>query len=504
VKREPRPPAADRAARWALAAVLLVALVLRVRGVPFGFPLAVHPDEPSILDAALQMLSTGDPNPHFFAYPSLMIYVQAVVQGLQYLTGAALGHYDAVADMSVPTIYRAARLLTVTISVATVAATFHVARTLFGPLAGAAAALLLATSSLHAEYGFIAVVDEPMVLWIVLSLVPAARVLRGTARPLDYALGGLCVGLAAGTKYTGVWCFAPLLAAHVAARGWRTLFCAEFALFLGVLVATFLATTPFALFDARSFLDDVRREGRHYATGHPGYEGGSTSYAFHLVALCRGIGPLAVILALAGCAALAASAPRTLAVLAAFPAAYLLFVGSYPVRFERNALALLPFAAIAAGAAVARANELRRNRTPALAALLLLVLAGASVQAVAAWRHAAEVTLPDTRWLAKVWIETNLPEGSRIAREHYTPPLDETRFEVTPLGYHGLAKHPTGGYDYLIASSDDYGRFLDAPERYPQRAAAYTELFEKHTLVTEFTSEHDTTNGPTIRVLAPR
>jgi len=481
--------------------VLVVALVLRARGIPFGFPLAVHPDEPAILDAALQMLRTGDPNPHFFAYPSLMIYAQALVQGLQYLTGAALGHYDAVADMGVPTVYRAARLLTVGLSVATVAATFQVTRTLFGPLAGAAAALLLATSSLHSEYGFVAIVDEPTVLWVVLSMVPAARVLRGTARPLDYLLGGLCVGLAAGTKYTGVWCFAPLLAAHVAAKRWRSLLCAELALFVGVAIAAFAATTPFALLDASTFLHDVRAEGRHYATGHPGYEGGPTAYGFHLVALCRGIGPVAALLALAGMAALAASDRRKLAVLAAFPAIYLLFVGSFPVRFERSALALLPFAAIAAGAAVARAGELGRHRTPAVAALLVLVLSSAGVQAVASWRHASEITLPDTRWLAKVWIESNLPEGSRIAREHYTPPLDATRFDVAELGYHGLGKHPTDGFDYLVASSDDYGRFLDDPDRYLEQAAAYRELFERCEVVWEIAAERGVTTGPTIRVL---
>ena len=504
MEREPRSGRLERAARWALPCILLVSLTTRVRGVPFGFPLAVHPDEPAIIDAALQMLRTGDLNPHFFSYPSLMIYLQAAAQGLQYLTGATLGHFESVADMTVPTVYRVGRLLTVSLSVATVAAVFAVARGLFGTTAGLVAALLLATSSLHAAHGFLITVDEPMVLWVVLSLLPATRILQGSSRLRDYALGGVCVGLAAGTKYTGVCCLAPLLAAQVAGHGWRSLFSRDVAALGGLAVASFLLTTPFAALDPSGFVEGVRREARHYASGHPGYENSATSFGFHLSALWRGMGPLAVTLALAAAGAMALFDRKRLAVVAAFPLLYFLFVGSYPVRFERNALALLPFVAIAAGWAVSKIVE--SPRRPALLAALFIsiVLGNASFQALASWRHAEEVTLPDTRVLAKLWIEQNLPAGSRVGREHYTPPLDRSRFEVTDLGYFGLSEVSPAPFDYLVASSDDYARFLASPTRYPDRAAAYQALFDRCDLVAEFLPTPHTTTGPTIRVLSPR
>ena len=504
MEREPRTGRLERAARWALPCILLVALTIRVRGIPFGFPLAVHPDEPAIIDAALQMLRTGDLHPHFFSYPSLMIYAQTVLQGLQYLAGATLGHFDAVADMTVPTVYRAGRLLTVSLSVATVGAAFAVARGLFGTTAGLVAALLLATSSLHAAHGFLITVDEPMVLWVVLSLLPATRILQGSTRLRDYLLGGLCVGLAAGTKYTGLWCVAPLLTAQVAGHGWRSLISREVATLGGLAAATFLLTTPFAALDPGGFVEGIRSEARHYAGGHPGYENPATSFGFHLKAVWRGMGPLAVTLALAGTGAMALFDRRRLAVVGAFPLLYFLFVGSYPVRFERNALALLPFVAIGAGWAVAKVVESRRR--PALLAVLFIsiVLSSAGFQALASWRHAEEVTLPDTRVLAKLWIEQNLPEDAHIGREHYTPPLDDVRFEVTDLGYFGLSEVSPAPFDYLVASSDDYARFLASPDRYPERAAAYQTLFDQCDLVAEFLPTPHTTTGPTIRVLSPR
>ena len=40
---------------------------------------ALGVDEPEVMERAVRMMKTGDFNPHFFDYPSLYMYVQAVV-----------------------------------------------------------------------------------------------------------------------------------------------------------------------------------------------------------------------------------------------------------------------------------------------------------------------------------------------------------------------------------------------------------------------------------------
>ena len=64
--------------------VLLTAVGLRLWFVSAGVPHAVAIDEPQVVDRALRILHTGDWNTHLFDYPSLVIYVQAVVAIVRY------------------------------------------------------------------------------------------------------------------------------------------------------------------------------------------------------------------------------------------------------------------------------------------------------------------------------------------------------------------------------------------------------------------------------------
>ncbi|MDB4698654.1 hypothetical protein OAF45_00760, partial [Candidatus Latescibacteria bacterium] len=72
-------------AAWLLAAILLVGLALRVWGLAFGLPnISCRPDESTLVHRALA-IGAGDPNPHFFNYPSLHFYLLAAVYGAYYI-----------------------------------------------------------------------------------------------------------------------------------------------------------------------------------------------------------------------------------------------------------------------------------------------------------------------------------------------------------------------------------------------------------------------------------
>ena len=62
----------------ALVPVWGIAAFLRLWGIGFGLPDDFHPDEPTVIETAFRMASFGDLNPHFFTWPSLFFYLNAL------------------------------------------------------------------------------------------------------------------------------------------------------------------------------------------------------------------------------------------------------------------------------------------------------------------------------------------------------------------------------------------------------------------------------------------
>jgi hypothetical protein len=132
--------------------------------------------------------------------------------------------------------------------------------------------------------------------------------------------------------------------------------------------------------------------------------------------------------------------------------------------------------------------------------LIFTVVSGVYAQAHKVLDYNRLITLPDTRWTSKIWIEENIPPGAIIAREHYTPPVDNKRFKVDDLGFCGLIKTSLDGYDYIIASSSDYSRFFNDEKRYPVQSKKYKEIFSKYELVKEFVPDYIKAGGPRISI----
>ena len=59
--------------------IIIIAFVMRIVNIRFGYPLQKHADESILVNAALGMIKTGDLNPHNFQYPSFTIYLQALL-----------------------------------------------------------------------------------------------------------------------------------------------------------------------------------------------------------------------------------------------------------------------------------------------------------------------------------------------------------------------------------------------------------------------------------------
>jgi hypothetical protein len=202
------PPARAPGRGWAdsrwggtpalLAVLLALAAVLRVVGIRYGLPFGnlLNPDEQSIVPRAWKLVHGGGGDPHWFDYPTLLMYVNAPFQAWQ----------------SEPS-YLTARIVAVVLALGSVATTWWLGRRAYGPHAGAVAAAIATASTLHVAYSREAVTDIPLALG-----VGAALALMVTGR---IEIAGAVAGLATGFKYPGVFLVVPLV---VAAWGaWRRL-----------------------------------------------------------------------------------------------------------------------------------------------------------------------------------------------------------------------------------------------------------------------------------------
>ncbi len=482
---------------------MVLAAALRLPGVEFDLPLFTHPDEGFIVDHSMAMLANGDSNPRWFEYPSLVLYLNSAL----YASGAKLIGAASAADVDPVQLRRWARTMTVVFAVATVPVVYAAAALAFGQAAGLAAAFLMAASRLHVANSFAVTTDAPAAFGVALALWAALAIALEGATPRRHLLAGAAVGLAAGTKYPAVFVALSVIVAHFASAGfdprqiWRR----------GALAgasaagAVFLATTPWSVLDFETFRATLSWQSEHFATGHAGAQTASaTSYGQYLAWSPDTLGIAGGLLTLAGLATTLRTRPRAAFVLLAFPAAYLAMMGSHKVAFERYLVLLLPAFVVMASASVGLVARLPK-RAAAIGAVALCVawFAAIASEAVASREYVVMRTLPDTRLLADTWIRANLPKGARVGREFSTPKLDGSGLRVTDLGTFGLIRGlPLGDFDFLVASSADYGRFVNHPEMYPRQAKEYARKFEFYPEIARFTATPGQVSGPTILVLA--
>jgi 4-amino-4-deoxy-L-arabinose transferase-like glycosyltransferase len=413
----------------ALAALLALAAALRIGGLDSGLPFGLlDPDEQSLVPRAWRMVHGAGLDPHWFDYPTLVVYLLAPFQAWQ----------------AAPS-YLAARAVIVALALAGVAAAWWLGRRAYGPTAGAIAAAFTAVEVTHVAYSHVAVTDVPLTLGVAVCLA-----LCVTGR-LEWA--GVAAGLAASAKYPGVFLAVPIVAAGW--RRWRRV-----AVSLALAGAAFLATSPFVAVHPLQAWEDASRVQRLARAGWLGFEHDHWAGIAFSSRLWHGAGP-AVLVALLGLVLALWRRSRADVVLASFVVVYFLDLLTIRAHFDRYVLPLVPALGALAG----------RVRYLAPVTLLLLVVP-------LAWsvRDDGRLTRTDPRIAAYHWIERNLPGRARIAVDPSLPPLQG--FEEVPLMLPGpgrphdanrdVARLRALGVRYVVLTGAVEDRVRAAAERYPQ------------------------------------
>jgi hypothetical protein len=452
--------------RWggplaALGAILAVAAALRAVGIQYGLPFGnlLNPDEQSIVPRAWKLVHGGGGDPHWFDYPTLLMYVNAPFQAWQ----------------SQPS-FLTARIVAVALALGSIVNAWWLGRRAYGQTAGAVAGAITAVCTIHVAYSREAVTDVPLALGVgaALALMVSGRI----------ELAGVAAGLATGFKYPGVFLVVPLVVAAWG-RWWRL------AGAVAAMVVAFLATSPFVLVHGHQAWHDAFRVQRLARKGWLGFEHDHAAPIAFVDRLWHGLGP-ALIVCAAGLAIALIRRTRTDLVLVSFVLVYFADLMTLRAHFDRYTLPLVPALAALAG----------RLRALAPVTLLLLV-----VPLTWTIRDDKRLTKTDTRVVAAHWIARNVPPGTRVAADPSTPSLASLRILRLQLPgpkrpfdeSRDLGRLRREGVRDVIVSGAVTDRVLAARDRYPREARFYDELAGRATRI-YYLAPGDGRAGPWVAV----
>jgi 4-amino-4-deoxy-L-arabinose transferase-like glycosyltransferase len=464
-----RFPSRRRAAELTvLALIIAVAAAARLWYLDAGIPHAVGIDEPQIVDRSLRILHTGDWNPHIFDYPTLVIYLHAMVAIARFLWGALQGEWASLDAFSIASVYATGRAVAAVIGVATVWLTYKVGAELSSRRVALLAAAQMAVLPLHVRESHFILTDVPMTALTTLTLWLSVRAAR-LASVRGYAGAGAASGLAAAAKYNGGVALVAVLTAWVLGERSSPDRLRKLGAIAGAAALGFLIAAPYTILDLPAFLDGFAAQFSRFAAPSNTADAAWLLYLKHLSPPSgRGLVPLA----LAGMAILlwrASARVRWMPVIL-FTLTYLYMLSTHSHVFGRYALPLLPPLCLCSSVAVFAAIDATPRfralaRPPARRALTLvvvmMVLYGPAAATVR-WLDLQKRS--DTRAMAAEWLKANTPRATRVAVENSGPTyLDQAGFKV--VGSELLFEHPVDWYrqrvDYLIISAGDLSKYSE-------------------------------------------
>ncbi len=422
-----------------LAILLALAVILRLIGIGYGFPLFLVNDEPAIVLGALKMieLKTLIPALHeeefrtVLYYPPFASYVYlGALLPVLFVHYAMLGFPGPVAyadhlalDPSV--VWIAARIVTILFSLVVIALAYHLARRVTASNRAALfGAAFLSFSFFHLQ------VSQVVRHWMLASLfLYAAWFVALRIRESDswkgYSAAGAFAGLAIGVNTSAAIALLPALIAHFTKRG-QTLvrslissrFLAMVAFAIGIAVlATILY--PYGLTRGEGASSVSGDLGRRFASLQTKNIGEWASFLMEYARLLIRYEITIVIAAIIGAIALWRKnlffVGMLLAVVVTYITALYLFFNGIP----RALVFLLPGFAVLAGYGADRSMNWLENHFPAYRAsifavpLIIGVIFFAYPLALD-FRYAYLFSRDDTRLVALEWIREYIPAGSKI------------------------------------------------------------------------------------------
>ncbi len=470
--------------------ILAVAAILRLWGVNWGMPYIFHPDERFMISRGVYFFG-GDFNPHLFIYPSLLMYILFIFNGLEYAIGRLLSAFHSLEEFTnlyhsdPATFYIPNRIVIVLFALLSIYMVYKIAREIKNPETGLLAASLLALLPVHVMHSHFVTTDVPCVAFVLLSFFYSLRIIDSNETK-NYILAAVFGGMAASIKYNGGMVVFCMIMAHWI-RAWNEeqvslkqrikriltyTLSSKLILNCFLSVFIFILTSPYVVLDFNSFLNDFLFQLSVQRRGHGlifvGIEN-KIFYEIFVVFKNWGGWPF-LILMFSG---LLYSLKRVNAKIFLFLfwiVIYCLALFSSNDLFIRYTILLIPFLIILAAKAVY--EGMYERRTTAVKAIFIALFSIAILyMTVFSFLISKSMSGQDARIQAKKWFEKTAAKSNSVGimlsatgmQTRDDPPIDSTFAIYRDRSLNELlAKNP----DWIIISSYDYVDYMRIREKY--------------------------------------
>ncbi len=490
--------------RALLFGILATGFLLRFSGIGWGLPYLFHPDEFQVVNVYLSMLKAHSLNPHYFIYPALPFYINGFFYAIYYRLLRWTGTFHNSSDIAFPqmlimgtgiiadqNVYYIGRLVSIAFGVGTIYLSYRCAKEISkNPFIGLLAAAFTAVSNANIIQSRLILPNIFVAFFAILTLWFSLR-LFATGQTRYYLLAGIAVGLTIGSKYNGAVVAVTLVAAHflrTGRKGWGDprLYLAGF--FAGI---GFLATNVYTVLDFKDFFAEIFAGRDAYVLGWPGFA--DIPLVYYSTYLFRFEGIVAAA-ALAGILYAVLKRQPYFLIAGSFPFLYLVMLSMMKYYNEHTLLHMLPFVDVIAACFLGLVIEKGQARLPnkkllARAGTILLIFIAVAWPLRESIMNGKNSLQVNSRTTAQVWIEQNIPQGSRIGLEAYSPYVDPLKYDV--VGVSGFLPHERNWYEenhfeYLVFSQGMYGRYYYNPEKFAAEIEQYEQLFASLKLVKIF------------------
>lgn len=526
-----------------IAAIVVVALCLRLCGINFGLPALNDPDELMFELGALRMLRGGTLNPGWFGHPAtttmyMLALIDAGVFCVSWLTGLVAGPADFAKAvwLNPGWIILPGRVMIALCGMLTVGLTARLGGRLFDRRTGLLAAALLAINPVHVFWSQVIRSDIMASLFMLLCLLATLEFARG-GKQRAVILAGLWLGLAVATKWpfaaAGLGMVGAVLLRIANDRGDRDRALRLFLLSGVAALCTLIVVSPFLVIDFPTAQHDLIGEVQPY---HLGATGGSPFWNlgwYIRQPLRGGLGLAGLALTLVGLpVAVRHREARAILGLPAF--GFLILLLASRTVWDRWALPLFPILSIV-GACGAfwvlekLAARFARGWEPLAKVVLAFACAGPLLLTNVA--QSAQ-RLNDTRQEASRWMVAHIPPGKTVLLEHFgfdlvrrpnlflfpagaagclnamallkgeiaystVAKLRQARSNVD-IGTVAREKLSTCRSNYVITTQFD--RYKAERQRFPAEYAQYRMVLGGARQVAEFSPRPGVTGGPVTRI----
>src|SRR5213080_4940542 len=450
--------------RWrpfALFALALLGLALRLYGLNWDQGNSFHPDERQILFHVTALSWPGslaqflDPansplNPHFFAYGSFPLYLLAII-------GNILSHFfPDITSLSNLTLV--GRVLSAIFDCGTILLTGWLALALtedttpgrrYAWTLALLSAALVTFTPLQLQLSHFYAVDTILLFFTMLTVLASVKLARTDALIRWSLVAGLAYGLALATKFSAAPLIIPIIVALLLRCRKLGLISslASFLLIIVITVMAFLIAMPYALLDRVNFVQQISAQG-DLARGYLDLPyvrqfAGTIPYLYEIQnMLLWGMGVALGLAAFAGllwlCWRVWKRDVLLWLVVLSWVLVYSAITGSFYVKFMRYMLPVYPLLVLMAaalllallqrGRAVTQPSQ-RRIATILPMLAIVLVLLGTMFQGLALLNVYSQ---PNTRIQASQWIYNHVKPGSVLTYEQWDDPLPVALGSHTP------------------------------------------------------------------------